>query len=87
LLGAVTGVAYSVSYEVWFFALTGWWFVIAEIAPTVGAVVGATLGVCLGLGKARGARPGRIGAAVLIVFAIAVLNGLALLILSSIGPE
>jgi len=83
--GAVTGAAVAVPF--WFSGAAGSWFLIAGLAPGVGAVVGGTLGVCLGVGKARGARAGGIGSVVLIAIVVAVLYGVALLILSSIGPE
>ena len=84
MLGAATGAA--VAEPFWFSGVTGAWFWIAGVAPGVGAVVGATRGVC-GPGKARGARAGGIGAVVLIAIVLAVLYGVALLILLSIGPE
>jgi len=82
LLGAITGAA--VSAPLWFSGVTGSWFLIAGLAPGVGAVVGAILGACLG---PREARADGIAGVVLIAIVVAVLYGVALLILSSIGPE
>ena len=81
LLGAVTGAVVSV--PLWSSGPTGSRFWIAGLAPGVGAVIGAVLGA----GRARGARADRIGAVVLIAIVVAVLYGVALLILLSIGPE
>lgn len=85
MFGAVTGAAVAAPF--WLSGVTGSWFLIAGVAPGVGAVIGATLGVWLGPGKAREARAGGIGVVALIAIVVAVLYGVALLILSSIGPE